>query len=110
MSDAGESVVFRIEIDQPPPRSVQCFKGSIETIGMTRNGESQSLEKIANGIVSTMFLIGELGIGPDLASAQINHLQSGTQKEHRIRSGKVIYLVVKPAQGLFERCKGRVYR
>jgi hypothetical protein len=88
MSDAGECVVFRIEIDQPSTRSTQCFKRSVETVGMACDGESLLLKKIANGIVRTILLVGELGVGPDLSSTSlVSHLQYETLRkpQHSVR-------------------------
>lgn len=49
---------------------------------MACNRESLLLKEIANGIMSTMLLVSELGVRPDLSSTlRINHLQNGTQKK-----------------------------
>lgn len=69
MSDARERIVFGVEIDQTPTGSAQRFEGGIETVCMAGDREALLLEKVANGVMGTMFLIGELGVGPDLDQA-----------------------------------------
>lgn len=59
---------------------------------MACNRESLLLKEIANGIMSTMLLVSELGVRPDLSSTlRINHLQNGTQKKKlSFRSGYLL--------------------
>lgn len=66
VSDTRERVVFRVEIDQSSARSTDCFEGSIQAISMAGNCEPLLLEEIADGIVGSVFFIGELRVGPNL--------------------------------------------
>lgn len=62
MANIGQSIVLGVEIDQSATGPTQNFKGSIKTVGMASDCEALLLEEIADCIVSTVLLVGKLGI------------------------------------------------
>lgn len=66
VANIRQSIVFRIEVYQPAPRSTQGFKRGIKTVGMTRYRETLPFEKFADRVVGTVLLVSKLGVRPDL--------------------------------------------
>lgn len=67
MSDPWQCVVLRIEIDQSSAGSTPDFERGFQAISMASNRKALFLEKIADNLMGSVFLICELRMGPNLA-------------------------------------------
>lgn len=66
MSNIRQRIVFRIEIDQATFCATNAFEASIDAVGMSGYCEALAFKEVADVIVSLVFFVGKLGIGPDL--------------------------------------------
>lgn len=57
MPDSRESIVLRVEVDQPASRAASGFEGGVEPIGVAGDGAALGLEEGADGIVGFVLLV-----------------------------------------------------
>jgi hypothetical protein len=62
MSDSRESVVLRVEVDQPAAGPASGFEGGIEPVGVAGDGAALGFEKGADGLVGFVLLVCCFGV------------------------------------------------
>lgn len=68
VSDSRQRVVLGIEIDQGTTRATHSLKCRVKTVCVAGDAEALLFQKIADDIVGSVLLIGELWMGPNLTT------------------------------------------
>lgn len=111
VTDTRERVVLGVEVDQSPARSTNCFEGGIQSVSMAGDLEPLFLEEIADGIVGTVFFIGELRIGPYLGEAGCESLYTSESIKLAGSSLRIgTYLMIHLSERLLQRIDGNIDR
>lgn len=66
MPNTWKRIIFGVEIDQAPAISTFGFECRVKAVRVAGDREALLFQKVTDSIMSSVLLVGCLGMGPDL--------------------------------------------